>query len=204
MFIEHINYDEAKSAFKLTFDNKKIYHVSYEVYEELKLKKHEDLPEDSLKKIEKDDMFIRAKSIAGNFINYKPRTENEIYNRLYKEGMDDSVINKVIDLYKKNHLLDDERYTREIVDSYILNKKFSRKKTKYKLRQKGLSSNLIDRVLDEMDPDLELENCKYLINKKYKDLDLSDYKEKAKVYRYLASNGFDSSTISSALGQIYD
>ena len=204
MFIESIKYDESKSAFKLTFDDNKTYLVSYEVYEGLKIKKQEEISQETLDKIKREDMFIKAKSIAGNYINYKPRTESEIVTRLYKEYIDQDIIDEVIELYKRNHLIDDERYAKELMGSYVYNKKFSRKKTKYKLIQKGLSSSLIDCLIEDLDPDLELENCKFLIEKKYKKLDLNDYKEKSKVYRYLASNGFDSYTISRALGEIYD
>ena len=190
MKVSKIVYDEKKSLFNVTIEEDKSFLISYELYEELELKIEQEITVDTYNKLEEESSYQTAKKIAENFINYKMRTEQEVVNKLYSHTKNMQVINKVIEYYRKLNLLDDNRYAREFISTYMNYKKSSKKMTGFKLQQKGINNKVISKYLDEIDDELELENAKELYEKKFSNIDLSDFKQKQKAYRFLASKGF--------------
>lgn len=191
MIIEKIKYDEKKSLFTIKLDTKEEFNISYEVYEKYSLKEEQSVDVELYNKLEKENDYQTARRSAENYINYKSRTTQELINKLRTITNNDESIDKIVQYYTKLDLLNDKRYAEEFVRTYLIYKNESKTKTKYKLIQKGINSQVINQILDEYDEDIEFENIKIVYEKKYKNKDLTDFTEKQKAFRYLSSRGFN-------------
>ncbi len=190
MIITSTRFDEDKSLFIVQIDDDEFF-VSYEMYEELELKNEKELSFNEFNRILTESMFQKAKKITERFINYKPRTEFEVYQRLKKDIDNENAIYKTIDYYKKLMLLDDKKYIQDYIEYSLNVKNNSKSYTKHKLINKGLKSNDIDIILEEYDDEVEYENIKLIFDKKYSDINLDDIKNINKIYRYLSGKGFN-------------
>lgn len=191
MIIEKIKYGEKKSLFTIKLDTKEEFNISYEVYEKYSLKEEQSVDVELYNKLEKENDYQTARRSAENYINYKSRTTQELINKLRTITNNDESIDKIVQYYTKLDLLNDKRYAEEFVRTYLIYKNESKTKTKYKLIQKGINSQVINQILDEYDEDIEFENIKIVYEKKYKNKDLTDFTEKQKAFRYLSSRGFN-------------
>ena len=88
---------------------------------------------------------------ASRYLSYRPRSELELKMRLRKRGFDENSINKVISILKEKMLVNDYAFAmfwKANRDSFNPR---SRSMLKRELRQKGISPDIITRVVDELD-----------------------------------------------------
>ncbi len=100
-------------------------------------------------------------------------------------------IETILDEFEAHKWLSDERFARVYIQSEI-NKFRGRKRIQNAaIYQKGLSQDLVEQCIDELDIDW-YDLCYKCLTKKYKDLEKlkSDFKLKQKAINYLAYNGF--------------
>lgn len=145
--------------------------------------------------------YSKAKDIAIYYLGYRARSEKEVVDKLSSKGYDKSIIDKVIDFLKEYDYVNDKKFA----DSYVRDKNrfkpVGRKKLAYELKQKGISNEIIDHVLDNTDLN-ELDSALRLIRKKAPNSTL-DIKEKQKIYQFLSRRGFDYYIIKQALEKFY-
>lgn len=189
MIIKNIKYNEKTSMFDVTIDED-IYIISYEVYEELSLKKDMELTIDQFNSLIGENEYQIAKKKADRYISYKLRSKKEVFDRLYKDIKNTKAIDKVINHYEKIGLLNDDYYAKSYLDHCLNIKNYSLKFTEFKMKEKGINPDLYEKYLDEYDHDIDYINANILFNKKFKNKNLEDYKDQQKVYRYLASKAF--------------
>lgn len=200
MQITKISYDEQRSLFNIQLDTDEKFDISYEIYEEFALKTDQILDVELYNILEKENDYQNAKKVAENYLNYKSRTTQELINKLKSVTKNEKSINKVIEYYKRLDILNDKRYAEDFIKVYLTMKNESMTKTKYKLIQKGISAKMIDSILEGYDSEIEYDNIKIIFEKKYKNRDLSDFKEKQKAFRYFSSRGFQYDAIKRILG----
>ena len=131
----------------------------------------------------------------------KESSEKEITDKFKKKEYDENEIKVVIDYLKEYNYINDIRFT-EMFIRYGINNKWGLGKIKQKLSyDKGISSETIQNVLEEMDID-ESSSIEKLILTKYKRHDLKDPKAKQKVLSSLVSKGFKISDIIKVITEI--
>jgi SOS response regulatory protein OraA/RecX len=127
-------------------------------------------------------------------------TVHEIRQKLQKRFPDfpdesEEIINKFLKL----HYLDDAEYVRLFIKDQLARKPQGLRNIQYKLRQKGLSKELIENNLKGEETD-ELELAKQAVAKKLKTLKASSpLQKKQKLFRFLASRGFKPDAIIRAI-----
>ena len=96
--------------------------------------------------------------------------------------------------------INDERFAENYVNFKAGNK--PRRQIELKLKQKGVDADIISRVCDEFyadNCDIELEQAKAFVEKKYTDIENADYKELQKIKATLYRKGFSIDIINKAL-----
>ena len=143
----------------------------------------------------------RAKLRAMNLLQKRDYTERKLRDKL-KEGMySDDVIDEAIEYLKSYKYIDDERYAEDYI-RYQMNLR-SKNRIRQDLIQKGISTDLIDRLMNEAyeteenNPELAL--CVNLLRKKHYDPDTATYEDKQKIMAFLYRKGFGNDVISRAL-----
>lgn len=147
-----------------------------------------ELTEDFWERIYREDQFSRAKKEALQALRRR-KTSGQIRQLLLDQGFLQETIDPLLVYLKDYHLLDDLQYIQDFSKDALHLRKDGPRKIRYKLQQKFLDGDLIDEVLNDLDPDLVLENMQDLIEKKYGQGPFS-FKEKGKIFRYLQNKGY--------------
>ena len=198
MIIENIEYSDKYNLIRLTISNEKFY-VDYDLYYEnaFEIDKEIDFP--TYKLILANDEFNRAKNYALNKISYSQKSTYEIRQKLKEQKFSEDVIEKIIAYLDSYGFLDDESY----VKAYIRDKdeisNWSRGKIRFMLKRKHIDDNLIDDYIYMISDEREAEKAEFFADKKIKN-DFS-YENRAKVFRHLASKGFDVDIINQVLNE---
>ncbi|NLJ89101.1 MAG: regulatory protein RecX [Epulopiscium sp.] len=152
-----------------------------------------------------EEDFIKAKDEAFRFLAYRMRTKKELKDKLISKGYHEDTINSVIKLLESYKYIDDEAFAYAFVRDSIKLKFRGKNKLIYDLRTKGISQEIIDKIINNEDLN-EIENIKILINKKIgeKKIVNLDYKEKDKLYKFLIRRGFSYEIIQKVLANNED
>ena len=138
---------------------------------------------------------------AVGYLSLSPRSKKEIARYLKDKGYDCEVIEETIDRLEKYRYTDHYAYAESFVKSK--SKKYGSLRLKSELRAKGISSDIIEEILngvadgDEERPS-ESDNA-YAIAQKYLRSHTSD---KQKLRRFLAARGFTWDAIGTAVNRL--
>lgn len=145
-----------------------------------------DVYEDILENV----LVKRAKARSLHLLMQVNRTEAQLRSKLRENLYPESVISAAVDYVKSFGYINDGNFARSYVEQRSVSK--SRRQISMELMQKGVSKDVIEDALQNVETDEE-EIIKLLIRKKVRNIDtLSslDEKEKAKLSRYLMGKGF--------------
>ncbi|WP_308652991.1 regulatory protein RecX [uncultured Anaerococcus sp.] len=198
MIIENIEYSDKYNLIRLTISNEKFY-VDYDMYHENAFEVDKEIDFPTYKLILANDEFNKAKNFALNKISYSQKSTYEIRQKLKEQKFSEDVIEKIIEYLDSYGFLDDESY----VKSYIRDKdeisNWSRGKIRFMLKRKHIDDNLIEDYIYMISDEREAEKARFFADKKIKN-DFS-YENRAKIFRHLASKGFDVDIINQVLNE---
>lgn len=110
-------------------------------------------------------------------------------------------IEKVLNYLIENKYQSEERFARSFINSK-LNSKIGISKIKSSLIfEKGIDKEIIENILLDIVID-ETQQIQKIIENKYRNKNLKDYKEKNKAFKYLVSKGFSFDDINTAFKNI--
>ena len=135
---------------------------------------------------------------ATSFISKSQKSKKQVFDYLLKKGFDETSIDFAIKKLSEYNYVNDELFAKNFV-KYKTNSN-GKRKILLELKQKGVEDSLAKQQIEEFSNDSE--NIKHVAQKYLKGKDLSDIKTKQKAYRFLASKGYESSDILSALNKM--
>lgn len=150
--------------------------------------------------MEKTEEYIKARSRAIKYIMYKMRTSLEVYNKLKELEFPEKEINKVIEDLTQLEYINDEEYAKKFIASNIKTKKLSKSILRLKLKNKGISDEIIDKYLLELGASDIDAIIKILEKKNF--LKTIDFDEKNNIKLYCMRKGFSISDINKAIKEI--
>lgn len=202
MEIKDITFDDKKELFVIKFD-KSTLNASYNLYNQLNLSKGKILNDEEFSKLKDFNDYNVNFSKALNFISYRIRSKKEVYTKLKKEDVPEEHIDKIISKLEEDEYINDYRFAKAFFESKTRINKWSNKRIKYELIQKGISKDITNEISSNF-KELEFENAKDLVEKKLPQWErkFDGFKLKNKVYTFLSSKGFDYNTIERVLGEL--
>jgi regulatory protein len=156
-----------------------------------------------LKEIIFEDNCIKCKGSALRIIERTYKTEKQIRDKLSEKEYDEKVINKTLEFLKQYKFVDDERF----LEAYIKDKLKSqgKNKIKYALINKGISEELIERKLINIDKSSEQDRALKLAEKKLEVL-MKNESDARKIYKklgdYLVRNGYNLDIVQDILNNL--
>ncbi len=135
------------------------------------------------------NLIEEAFKVSLRFIKYRPRSKKEVFDKLKRKGFSDDVIVEVVSFLEKKFFLDDEEFARLWVNERLLSKGLSLMKIKCELKLKGISEEIIQKVLSEIEVD-ELENAFNFLSKKFSRVMDKNFLDKERLLRKLVMKGF--------------
>lgn len=113
----------------------------------------------------------------------------ELKRKFKEKGYEEEDVIIVLDYLIENGYQSDEKFARSFVVQKI-NAKIGFSKIKSLLVfEKGVDRDIVENIMCEFES-TDLENIKKLVDIKYRNKDLKDFKEKNKAFRFLVSKGF--------------
>ncbi|MBP3261910.1 regulatory protein RecX [Pseudobutyrivibrio sp.] len=166
-------------------------------YESYGIEEGADLSEADYNQIVSEILIPRCKKRALHLLEKQDRSEKNLRDKLKEGGYPEEIIDIAIDYINDYGYLDDARMAASHIRFYQDSR--SKLRLKQDLIGKGISSEVIDRVLEEEYTCDESELIEKLIMKKHYDKENATYEERAKMFRFLAGRGFSSDSINRVL-----
>ncbi|MBQ9562696.1 MAG: regulatory protein RecX [Lachnospiraceae bacterium] len=156
------------------------------------------LAPETLQEIRQECVLRHAVEKAMSLLKVMDRTENEMWDRLHREGFPDDACAYALAYVMSYGYVDDASYADRYVYSHM--DRESVRTLRQKLLQKGIDSELIEQAIEENAPDEE-QLLRRLIEKKTHGEIPRDPKEKQKLIRFLLSRGFSYASVGKALDE---
>jgi regulatory protein len=114
------------------------------------LRKGQELSDKDIAELRQKDAIVKAIDSAANLLSYRPRSTQEIRQRLQKKGYNEAVIEVAIERMSNLGYLDDEAFARFWIESRNRSKPRGKTALSYELRQKGIAEMIIHELLDDL------------------------------------------------------
>lgn len=167
-----------------------------------KLKEGQEAAEETIDFIRKNLIYIKAQDTALHFIGYKMRTVQEIRRKLAEKEFAEETIEEVIAFLEKYGYADDREYCRKYIREKLRMKPKSGYALKIELRQRGISSRIIDEVMGETEMDETGDAFRWLEKKSRGQWPLENEKKKKQLYDFLLRKGYSYDIIGEAFQQM--
>lgn len=146
----------------------------------------------------KNEVMLKAL----DFISYKARTSQETRIKLRKAGYDENLIEKTLEQLSETGLLNDKEYAVQWVEDRQYLKPRSRRMLTYELRKKGISDEMIQSAVENVD---DYQSALEIAEKRlYRYDGLSKFEFRNKLGNYLAGKGYSFDVISETTQKLWD
>jgi regulatory protein len=174
-------------------DGKYSFSLSLDQLIEHRLKKDQELDQQLIDQYKKLSAEGKLRIKALNWLLSRPHSVKELKTYLHKHKTDPEFSQSIIEDFTRRGYLDDKAFAKFFMENRLQKNRSNRYITG-ELRQKGISSSIIDELLSDLtDQSSRLEQ---LITKK---MTQARYRDKAKLTAYLQRQGFSYQDIISQL-----
>lgn len=139
----------------------------------------------------------RAKKYVMHLLTKLDRTKKELEEKLKRNGYPEEAVSAAIAYVESYGYLNDKQYAKNYIQAY--SGKLSKKQICWKLMGKGIESQTIESVCDELQQTDESATVRKYIQKKLKNNTKLTDKELKKLADYLYRRGFEDNVIREAL-----
>ena len=196
---------KGKNDVTIYFDNDTVLFLTVEVFLKSGLKKGDEIFEDRFTILIEQNKLFHIKQKAFRLLGRRQHSSSELKRKLWNKDYEQKLIDEVIeDLLKKGYI-DDNEFIRVFVAEKTKITNWSRKRVKSELIKRGLSPNLIDKILNEKATKSDFDNAMNVAKKKFEVLSKRNLESKElrnKISTYLFSKGFDYELIKKVVNQI--
>ncbi|MFY9191020.1 MAG: regulatory protein RecX [Lawsonella sp.] len=145
----------------------------------------------------RDELVNRAKEAAYRLLSVRDRSSFELQSRLSDKGFSSDIVDETLESLTNVGLLDDEKFARTWVHQRVHYNARGEKLLRQELRQKGISEELIQQVLEEIPVDVQNKSARELVEKRARRIrpekiaSREGYqKEKRRLYNMLLRRGY--------------
>lgn len=147
------------------------------------------------RKVTKEEMLVRMAGLCAG----AEQCSADIRTKILKAGFSSEDAQQMIDYLQKNRYIDDSRYAQAYTSDKIRFSGWGRMKASMGLRAKGIAASVITEALEKINVADYTEALEKVLVAKARSLDMRDVKDRQKLYRHLASRGFESALIVPAI-----
>jgi len=138
---------------------------------------------------------------AYHYLNYRPRSEAEVRQRLHQRGFDNEVVEKAIVKLKEQNLIDDYAFARFWKENRLSFKPKSKRLIIKELKDKKVAQGIIEQVTDNID---DMDNAYKLGCRRMHILAYLDYPDfYRRLSNYLSYRGFNYEVIKRTIALLW-
>lgn len=174
------------------------------IYKE-NLKVNSEVDEEKLLRIAQKENVSKCKETALRIIERSYKTEKEMQNKLIEKGYDSESVGIAINFLKEYNFINDNNYVKMYIKDRISTQ--GKQKIKYSLIRKGISDDIIEEFLEDIESEDEKSAAIELAKKKYKSIsriETDRFKLWNKLCRYLVGRGYDYSVSKEVVNEVLD
>lgn len=108
------------------------------------------LDQAKIESLKNEDVLERALQTAIRFISYRPRSQQEVEQKLLSKEYAPPVVQQVIEKLQTNGLVGDEQFAQVWIENRTEFRPRSRRLLAMELRQKGISNEIIEQSFDDL------------------------------------------------------
>ncbi len=151
----------------------------------LNIKIGSELSPEELDNLRAESEFGKLYMRALEYISLRPRSEREMINYLHRKKISVPVSQRVISKLLDNNYINDVKTAEAWINNRFITKGISKRKLRIELMKKGISSNVIDEVINNNERNDRTEIKKIIDRKRNR------YSNTDKLILYLVRQGFD-------------
>jgi len=161
-------------------------------------------PHDEEKEDNEEEELEAARNYLKRLLKYRPRTEQEVWERMEEKDYSPDVIEETVNWGIKSDLIDDRLFAEYFVEDRLENKPKGRSGLYKELLEHGVESDLANDVLDEkVSVEDEQERCRKLAEKRLSSYRGDDVEAKyRKTLGFLQRRGFSKGMAGSILKEL--
>ena len=166
------------------------------------LRTGQELSAEKIAALQADDARETTYQKAQHFLSYRPRSSREVRQNLTKRGCDETLVEETISRLQRAGLVNDEEFARAWVENRSAFRPRSKSALRMELRQKGLSDEIVQSVLDETvdEQALAFEAARKQA-RRYAGLEWPEFRQK--LGGFLARRGFSYTTLAPVVSEVW-
>ncbi|MDP3888694.1 MAG: RecX family transcriptional regulator [bacterium] len=190
-----------QGRFNIFLDGKFAFAVSSVTLVKEELRVEQDLSQEEINKLVKENEFQKVYNRVINFLSYRPRSVKEIEDWCKKKEVGEEVKKQILPKLTKLGYLNDEEFAKWWIEQRMTFRPLGSKMIAFELRNKGVANETIAKLLNcYIAKDQEKELATKVIEKKLKALKgLSNLELRQKLSAHLARRGFSWEIIKEAV-----
>lgn len=138
-----------------------------------------------------ENMLVKMAGLCAN----AEQCSADIRQKILKHGFSQDDATKILTYLLTNKYIDDARYSRAYAVDKVRFSRWGKMKVRMGLHAKGISDSDISQALEYIPEKEYAEVIEKTLLAKARSLDLKDVKDRQKLYRHMASRGFESQLI---------
>ena len=167
------------------------------------LEQGRSLSQQEIEELVRKDTSEVAFQKAIKLLDYRPRTGQEIRQKLHQKGFEPGQIEQVVERLISTHLIQDEKFAALWVESRNQFRPSSQRVLRYELRSKGIDEEIIEEALQGSVEDLELaQRAAQKMVRRLANLDWQEFRKKLSAF--LARRGFSYETVAQVVKTSWD
>lgn len=182
-----------KNKAKIFLDNNNTVIIRYDVFIKNGLRKGDEINDEFISSLLDQNDNFSAKETAFRLLTRRHHSRKELERKLLSRKFNKETIKTILNDLENNNYLDDEKFSHEYAEEKLNKKHLGKNLIKAHLKEKGVSSEIISKTLDDRTEFEEFENAVILAEKKIALLkDREDEKKTIqRIYSYLQLRGFN-------------
>jgi regulatory protein len=168
------------------------------------LKLDQSISDEKIAALQEKDCHEVALQKALYFINYRPRSEQEVRTKLLNGGFDELVVGKILERLIQGGVLGDEQFARNWIENRNTFRPRSKRLLALELRRKGIGGETIQSVLEEEGPDDALLSYQAASRYAHRLEGLEWQVFRKRLADYLARRGFQYAHIQAAVNKVWE
>lgn len=189
--ITSIKPQKSKKRVNIYLDNKFGFGLDLENFVKLRLKVEQELNDEEIANIVKKSEFQKTLDKLLNFAMIRPRSEKEFADWMRRKKVNESIVSDLFNKLNYFELIDDLKFAKWWVNQRLEFRKKSKKTLIGELRLKGIKSEIINSIFDDIEIDDKKLASSVLEKKYYRWEKLPIEERKKKMAEYLLRNGFN-------------
>ena len=187
-YITDVQLNRRKKRVSVFIDHSFPFSLDKEVALHAGLRTGQEMPADEIEQLKRSDRLQDCLNAALHFLEYRPRSEAEVRQRLRRRGFNEETLDEVIVRLKQQSLIDDLAFAQYWKDNRLSFRPRSKNLIKRELLQKGVSYEMASDIVDELNDE---ESAYRVAQKKASTLTAMEYSEfRSRLSNFLIRKGY--------------